>query len=55
MALVPHPKPLTRLTNLVPKILITDFGAIGFYELSRGGGQNSPLALSLKKWKVPSK
>ena len=44
MALVPHPKLLTRLTNLVSKILITHFGAIGFYEPSRGGGGNRPQA-----------
>ena len=42
MALVPDPKPLTRLTNLVSKILITDFGAIGFYEPTRGGGGKRP-------------
>ena len=44
------------MTDLVSKILITDFGVIGFYELSRGGGGNRPQppCPSLQKdWKSP--
>ena len=46
MALVPHPKPIItcRLTNLVSKILVTDSGAVCFYELNRSGGGAEPIS-----------